>query len=333
MQDFGVSARVERAFARRLTVGRFAQRLVARPTNARGDVLDPATAVLLALDRRVAGTLNALASVERKRADMRRSSWLASADPPELPVRDGRLPSGLAFRAYEPSDAMGGLVFFHGGGWVVGDLDSHDGLCRRLAARARHRVIAVDYPLAPEHPFPAPVHACRAAWDEALAELGRVGVPAERVAIGGDSAGGNLAAAVCRLTRGGRAPRGQLLVYPAVDATRSCPSHREFAEGFLLTDESIRWYLSNYAPDARDPLASPVLADDLDGLPPAVISVAGFDPLRDEGLWYAEKLRDAGVPVCVLDERGLIHGYASMDGLVPEASAAVDRLADALREL
>jgi acetyl esterase len=227
------------------------------------------------------------------------------------------------------------LVYFHGGGFVVGSVASYDGLCRELARQADAIVISVEYALAPEHRFPAGVEDALAATRWVIAEATSLGGDALSVAIGGDSAGGNLAAVVAQLTLGDvRRPVFQLLVYPATDLTRSFPSHRLFAEGYLLTGRSMDWYIDNYVTGDRDkidPRGSPLFAADLRGLPPALVMTAGFDPLRDEGRAYAEKMKAAGVEVEYRCIEGSIHGFFSFGGVFSHARRAVEDAALALR--
>jgi acetyl esterase len=245
---------------------------------------------------------------------------------------------GVRVRIYVPRAApsLPATVYYHGGGFVLGDLDTHDALCRHLALRSESIVIAVDYRLAPEHPFPAaPEDACAAfAWVSANAR--ELGVDARRIAVAGDSAGGNLAAVVAQRMRerGGAAPSFQLLIYPAVDLTRSFESHRRFANGFLLTEPMIDWFLASYLTNSsqmHDPNGSPIVTRDLSGLAPAHIVTAGFDPLRDEGEAYAEAMRAAGVPTTTRCYDSLIHGFVNMAGLVDAARHAIDDIAEVLR--
>ena len=281
--------------------------------------------------------------VPEARAEIRREAALYSGPPIpigrvdhlEVPGADG----ALSARLYVPEGLSGPaplLVYLHGGGWVVGDLDTHDQPCRFLAKEAGVRVLAVDYRRAPEHPFPAPLEDCLAATRNALEDAERFGADPARVAVGGDSAGGNLAAAVSRLLahEGGPAPAFQLLIYPVTDLSRKRDSYRLFREGFFLTERQMDWYRNHYLPDASmaaDPRVSPVLASGLAGLPPAHLVTAGFDVLRDEGEDYAGLLRDAGVPVTMIREPGLIHGFthAAITGRAPRR--AMLRIASALR--
>jgi acetyl esterase len=233
-------------------------------------------------------------------------------------VRDVRIDTVRA-RLYTPEGLAEGsplLVFYHGGGFVLGSLDSHDNTCRFLAKHAQVRVLSVDYRLAPEHPFPAGVLDAVAAFKYAHAHARELGADPAAIAVGGDSAGGNLAAVTAYLTvqEGGPKPAYQLLFYPTTDATVRTRSQELFSERFLLTQEDMDWFMAHYAAseeDKHDPRYSPMLAPDLSGLPPAYIATAGFDPLRDEGEAYAARLRSAGVPVVLSRHADLIHGYAN----------------------
>lgn len=228
------------------------------------------------------------------------------------------------------------LVFYHGGGFVLGSLESHDAPCRVLADDARCIVVAVDYRLAPEHPFPAAVEDALAAFRWVAEQHARLGIDPRCIAVGGDSAGGNLAAVVAQLTRGDATrPCFQLLVYPAIDMTMSMPSHRQMGCGFLLEGETVRWFRAHYAPDERvwrDPRASPLFAEDLSGLPPALVQTAGFDPLRDEGKAYADRMREAGVPVVHHCYASLFHGFFSASHGIEAARFALAEATEALRD-
>lgn len=251
-------------------------------------------------------------------------------------------PSGpLALRAYRPHSAhaeLPALVFFHGGGWVVGDLDTHDHLCRHLAFAGDVVVLAVDYRLAPEHPFPAAVDDCLAAFRWAHANAAELGLDPARVAVGGDSAGGNLAAVVCLAARddGPALPAFQLLIYPCVDFTADNASLRDNATGYLLTRTALEQFYDWYAgttQDRRDWRVSPQWAATHAGLPPALVQTAEFDPLRDEGIAYAETLRAAGVAVEHRQYAGMVHGFARMGGRVDRGRRALDDAAAALRRV
>ena len=227
------------------------------------------------------------------------------------------------------------LVYFHGGGWVIGNLDTHDGVCRSLANRVGCIVVSIDYRLAPEHPFPAAPEDCYAATRWIAEHAATLGADRGRIAVGGDSAGGNLAAVVALMARDRGGPKlvYQLLIYPATDAdfeTRSC---RENAEGYFLTRADMIWFWNHYAPrdeDRRNPYAAPLRAASLGGLPPALVITAEFDPLRDEGEAYAARLRDEHVPVRLSRYDGMIHGFFQMGAVVDRGRAAVEEAARAL---
>jgi len=227
------------------------------------------------------------------------------------------------------------LVWIHGGGWTIGSLDSYDRACRGLAAQAGCRVLSVDYALAPEAPFPTAVEDVLIVWENIHARAADYGIDPARIAVGGDSAGGNLSAVLCHEARekGLPAPCFQLLIYPATDMTGAWPSLTTFGEGYLLEQEMMDWFSANYAGDAdrADPRLSPLLNERFDGLPPAAVHTAGFDPLQDEGAAYAEKLKAAGVPVQHYHHESLIHGYFNMGGAVKAAKAAFDQAAGDLR--
>ncbi|MBE7323864.1 alpha/beta hydrolase [Nocardioides sp. Y6] len=255
-------------------------------------------------------------------------------DPAALPevasVVETTVPGGegeRAARIYRPREGdLPTVVFLHGGGWVVGDLDSHDLTARTIATLSDAVVVSVDYRLAPEHPFPAGLEDALAAtrWaSDHLADLG--GTPV--LAVAGDSAGGNLAAVVAQELRDeGRQLAGQLLVYPATDMLADLPSHTENGEGYFLERDTMHWFAANYLGDVTDPgdpRLSP-LRGRLAGVAPAVVVVGQFDPLRDEGLAYADALSEAGVPVTTRLFDGLIHGFVDMGRHSPAAQAAVE---------
>lgn len=261
---------------------------------------------------------------------------------PELRTEDRAVdgPGGpIPIRVYWPADERPGLpvvVYLHGGGWVVGDLDTYDGTARLHAAGADAVVVSVDYRLAPEHPFPAAVDDAWAVTRWVGEHAGELGADAGRLAVAGDSAGGNLAAVMAQLARaGGPAIRHQLLWYPATMLDESLPSFAENADAPILTTAAADEYSRLYAGDAAlaDPpdTLTPGRTADLGGLPPAYIAVAGHDPLRDEGVRYGERLAAAGVPVEVHEAATLIHGYLGYAGVVPAATEATDRGLAALR--
>ncbi|WP_232828703.1 alpha/beta hydrolase [Kribbella monticola] len=315
------------------------RRLAGAPIQIDGNVLDPDLQVLMRLENLLPSGRKSVASA---RSNVVTMAKLVAGHPrdlqrvTELTVRgaDGQ----LGARLYVPRTAGRGLlVFFHGGGWVVGDLDSHDAYCRDLAAEASIGVLAVDYRLAPEAEAPVAAEDAIAAFSWAVEHAEDLGADPSLVAVGGDSAGGNLAAVVAQqcVLRGLPSPALQLLLYPSVDMVGRRPSRDLFGEGFYLTEEDIIWYREHYTPDPAvrsNPLVSPIFTKDLSGLPPAHIVTAGFDPLRDEGNEYAALLRDAGVEVTHICEPGMIHGFANILALGGETRAAQLRIATRLRE-
>jgi acetyl esterase len=261
---------------------------------------------------------------------------MARVEQTSIPGPAGEIPARLYVALAAPSPPRPLLVYYHGGGWVIGDLDTHDGACRFLAEHGGCRVLSIDYRLAPEHPFPAPVEDAVAAFEWAAANAEKLGADGARIAVGGDSAGGNLAAAVSLRARdaGGPRPAMQLLLYPPTDAAGGQASRETFAEGFLLTRDDMRWFEDHYLPDGcdhEDPRVSMMRAKDVSGLPPAYVATAGFDPLRDEGETYATRMRDAGVPVALRRHPGLIHGFANLTAICPSARVAMLEAAGALR--
>ncbi|OGA99563.1 MAG: acetyl hydrolase [Burkholderiales bacterium RIFCSPHIGHO2_12_FULL_69_20] len=245
----------------------------------------------------------------------------------------------IALRLYRPAGLPGPaptLVYYHGGGWVIGDLDTHDVLCRQLADEGRCVVVAVDYRMGPEHRFPAAVDDVLAAtrWLQAQAET--LGLDAQRFAVGGDSAGGNLAAVVALAWRDAAEAhplRFQLLIYPATDMRALAPSHTSNGQGYVLTSDTIAYFRGHYLTPAQhdDWRASPLLHADLSRLPPALVLTAGFDPLRDEGRQYADRLSAAGGTAQYVCFERQIHGFITMGRLIDEANTAVGLCALALR--
>jgi acetyl esterase len=250
-------------------------------------------------------------------------------------------PAGdIRIRIYTPSEGEAPwpcLVYLHGGGWVICTLDSHDTICRMVANRAACRVVSVDYRLSPEHKFPAPFDDCYAAVQWVHDNAAELGVDPDRLAVGGDSAGGNLSASVAIKARdeGGPPLRYQLLVYPVTDHNFDTASYSENGDGYLLTADMMRWFWDHYlaSPDhGANPIASPLRADNLAGLPPAMVITAEFDPLRDEGEAYAARLEEAGVPVDHTRYDGQIHAFWQMPGSFPAAHSAADAAGAALRK-
>jgi acetyl esterase len=281
-------------------------------------------------------------SVEQARAENNAGAPVVNGPPrPMARVEELAIPGPageIPARLYVPHEAPPPgplLVYYHGGGWVIGDLETHDGLCRFLAAFGGCRVLSVDYRLAPEHPFPAPVEDAVAAFSWAAEQAAALGADPARIAVGGDRAGANLSAAVCLATRDpGARPALQLLLYPPTDVVGDRPSRGTFAEGFLLTANDMRWFEAHYLPDgcaADDPRVSMLRTADLSRLPPAFVATAGFDPLRDEGEQYAQRMREAGTTVALRRYPRLIHGFANLTAICPSARAAMLEVAGALR--
>lgn len=308
-----------------------------------GNTLDPTLRLLLAGQRAVG--VNGLSVHDDPVRSRRRSHdmCLAFGGPQiHVAVSDVSIPGpagDIAARHYRPGSPEPAplLVFYHGGGWVIGDLDTHDALCRLACRDAEVHVLSIDYRLAPEHPAPAGLHDAYAAFRWAFKHAAELGAIPGKVAIGGDSAGGNLAAVVSQLARadGGPVPVLQWLIYPRTDFTARTRSLTLFADGFLLTKRDIDWfdtqYLGKSGIQPSDPRVSPLLADDLSGLPPALIAVAGFDPLRDEGEQYAAALRAAGTDVDLRSMGSLTHGFATLFPIGGGSAVATTELVSALR--
>jgi len=279
------------------------------------------------------------------RAEIRRSSRVFAGAPPAVARVEDRVlpgPAGpIAARLYVPFDdgkRRPLVVHYHGGGWVIGDLDTHDTACRHLAREADAGVLAIDYRLAPEHRFPAAVDDALAAFRWAAANAAALGFDPARVVVAGDSAGGNLAAVVAQLAGrdGGARPAAQLLAYPVTDLSTKHGSYRLFADGFLLSERDMDWFRGHYLPDdaaALDPRVSPLLAPDVSGLPPAVVLTCGFDVLRDEGEAYARRLEQAGVRVMLRRSAGLIHGFCNAVSVSPASRIAMIEGVRLLKEL
>src|ERR1700704_1534070 len=248
----------------------------------------------------------------------------------------------IALRIYTPRELKSGerlpiLVWFHGGGFVIGSLDTHDSVCRMLANRADCIVVSVDYRLAPESRFPAAVEDCEAALKWVALHAVEFGADAACIAVGGDSAGANLATVIAILARNAAHPKVvfQLLVYPCVAPEPETASHHKFKEGYVLSRNSITWFYKQYlrtGKDAKDFRFAPLLLDDLSGLPPSLVIVAGYDPLRDEGIDYARRLIEAGNRVRLSNYQGMVHGFFLMGGALDASKRAVAESAAALRE-
>jgi acetyl esterase len=320
------------------------RRLAGEPIRRDGLELDLEMQVLIRLEERDPRPPLASGTYADARAQLRRSVRLLAGPPVsvasvrEMTVAGAQGP--LDARLYVPDDAenvAGALiVYYHGGGMVAGDLDTHDQPCRLLARSSGARVLSVDYRLAPEHPFPAPVDDALAAFRDAVARAEELGADPARIAVAGDSAGGHLAAVTARQAAagGGPAPAFQLLIYPVTDLVEVSRSRLTFAEGFVLTKENMEWYEQQFlGPDGdrRDPRASPLLAEDLPGVAPALVITAGFDPLRDEGEAYAHKLRDAGVSTILRRHPGYVHGFIHALICGPGPREAVAEMGGVLR--
>jgi len=281
---------------------------------------------------------------EEARASYRSRRAFTQPDAPEVfKVEDKEVSANgvnVPVRVYHPHaaqshSALPGLVYLHGGGWTIGDLDTHDVLCRSLCLQAGIVVVSVDYRMGPEHKFPAAYDDSVAAFNWTVAQAASLGIDASRIAIGGDSAGGNLAAAACLGLRGQSVQAAfQLLIYPATIMWQDTASYHANGKGYMLTKESIAYYTESYLrnrEDAKDWRASPQLADSHAGLPPAFVITAGFDPLRDEGLMYANALTKAGVSSQYICFERQIHGFITMGRVMQEANTAVSLCASALK--
>jgi acetyl esterase len=253
-------------------------------------------------------------------------------------IREERVPvSGgdhITLRIYRPNSKayLPLIIYFHGGGWVQGSLDTHDNSCRRLAKHNAAVVVSVDYRLAPEFPFPVPGEDCYTATEWAVEHAGSFGANPAQLIVMGDSAGGNMAALVALMARDKNGPRitMQVLIYPALDATLSMPSIHSLGEGYLLTEEKMRWYRDHYCgkePDKTQPYLSPVFASDLTNLPPALIITAEFDPLKDDGKVYAKRLKEAGNEVVFKEYKGMIHAFLAMPKLLRSTREAEAQIA------
>ena len=274
------------------------------------------------------------------RAAVDKMSEDSEADPPEVAqVIDGAMPGprgDIRYRRYQPLGVTGGtlptLIYYHGGGFVIGNIETHDSTCRRLANRSRCQVISIDYRLSPEHPFPAPIDDGIAAFRHIRDEAAAFGADAARLAVGGDSAGGAMAAVVCQAMRDAKeaGPAFQMLIYPATDSSQESASRESCAEGYFLTKGLMDWFWKAYVPagtDLADLRLSPLLAKDFTGLPPAFVLTAGYDPLRDEGRAYADRLIDAGVKTTYVNYPGTIHGFFSLTRFLKQGLKANDEAA------
>ncbi len=304
--------------------------------------LDPAAQSVLDLIRESGRQDFESLSPAEARAVAAASRTLFQPDPPpvaELRDIDAPGPTGrLRLRLYRgTTEGMApALVYFHGGGWVLGDLDTHDGICRQFAIETGGTVISVDYALAPERKFPAAVEDALAATRWIMSEAATLGLDPRRIAIGGDSAGGNLAAVIALMARDGAmaAPCYQMLLYPVTDLSMTLESYRRMAEGYALTAATMRWFRDLYLRDPRDITdwrASPLQAASLAGVAPAYVLTAAYDPLCDEGCAYARRLMEAGISVTHTHMADQMHAFLGMGRLVPAAGRAIASAAMALR--
>jgi acetyl esterase len=309
-----------------------------------GCTLHPQMQLLLALRDRWRGGAIAALTPEIARANFRNDAATIAGKPITVGAAvDIAIEAGhgtIAARHYAPqgSGTRPLLVYYHGGGFVLGDLEGHDGVCRRICRDGDLHVLSVAYRLAPEHPYPAALDDALAAFRFACAHAAELRAAPEKIAVGGDSAGGNLAAVVAQQTKaaGGPAPCAQILLYPALDRTVARPSLEHFREGFIIGRDDIAWYQLHYTGSTEvqpDPALHPLLTRDLAGLAPALIVTAGFDPLRDEGEAYAEALMQAGVPVVLKRFEGLLHGFCNMATFAPACDAALADIIASLRRV
>ncbi|MGI9576779.1 MAG: alpha/beta hydrolase [Microthrixaceae bacterium] len=322
---------------------RLVQRIAGDPVEIEGRVLSRDLQLLIALAKRTGSNALEGQSAQERRRELKKASKLGMPVATNVHVHERIIEgpaSPIRLRVYRPHGVTGtapAIVYFHGGGWVVGDLDTHDGSCRVLAVSSACVVVSVDYRLAPENPYPAAVDDCIAAYQWVARNGDELAVDGSAVGVMGDSAGGNLAAVVAQAARDIDAPRpvAQGLVYPGTDFAMGTRSVELFAEGFFLTRESMQWFRQQYLPDGADkgdPSVSPLLAQDVSGVAPALVWTAGFDPLRDEGSAYAEKLDKAGVPTTYRCYDDLIHGFFGM-GTLPGMIEIIEEISAQMGDL
>jgi len=302
--------------------------------------LDPQVRQLLDQLEAAGGPAITEQTPEEARGLIRALAMLEGAPEPVSNVQDATAqgPAGdIPVRVYRPEGAapLPLLLWYHGGGFVIGDLDTADRTARKLAVGSGALVVSIDYRLAPEHPAPASADDCLTALRWIIEHAADLGSDASRVAVGGDSAGGNLAAVTALAARDEGIPlRHQLLVYPVTDCTMSSASYTDNADGYLLTADSMDWFIGHYlsgGADAKDPRVSPLYADDVSGVAPAFVVTAEFDPLRDEGEAYAERLRDAGVDVELRRFDGQIHGFVALSGVTTATGELIALASDRLK--
>ena len=306
--------------------------------------LDPGFQYLLKVMEDTGATLD----TTKPAADLRKEfeegrSLISSSLPSGIKITDHYINTNdneIKVREYSP-ESIGNIypavVYFHGGGWVIGSIDSHEAFTGFLAKELNAKVFSVDYRLAPEHPFPMPLADCEAAYNWIKDNALDLGINPNRVSVGGDSAGGNLAAALCVKCQQEELamPKAQLLIYPVTDLSLDNPSIDEMADGFFLTKDSMRFFREQYLENedlVKDPLVSPLFAEDLSGHPPAVVVTAGFDPLRDEGDKYAQALRQANVEIYHRTHDSYIHGFVNMT-MVNGVVYALKRICDDFKKI
>lgn len=323
MTQMSTSTRLKRAFTRAATrlPERIMRTLAPPPVNADGEEMAPEIALVSRVLAVLPGTDFSDYPPAKARQIIEQEARAVADQYSAFEIEEDLvLPGGLPATRYRAHAATKGLVlYFHGGGFVAGSRAATDSAVRFIATRAPVDVLSVDYRLAPEHPFPAALTDARTAWDYAVAHAPRWGIDPHRIVVAGDSAGGNLAAVLCYDLRDADVqPLLQVLIYPVTDLSSEHPSWREFADQPMLTAKQLRWYYRHYldgVTSPRDPRVSPLLIADLTGLPPAVVTVGGFDPLRDEGIAYARRLAAAGVPTQLLREGGLVHAFIWFTGI------------------
>lgn len=336
-----LSLRATRASLRRLAgmPPRALRLLAGRPVTVDGQTLLPEAQIAIRFLEAAPGESFEKLPLPQARVELDAEAWLFGASTHIAAVYDTDVSGAegdLRARVYDPApgaDTAGVLVWFHGGGYVLGSLETSDAMCRFLARSSGFTVVSVDYRLAPEHPYPAGVEDAVAATEHVLANLGDIGASGARVVVGGESAGGGLAAVVAQRVTG---LAGQLLVTPWLEQRDESPSYELFGEGYTLTREQLEWYRAHYLPDqamATQLGASPARCVDLSALPPAVVVVLGFDPLRDEALDYARRLEFAGVRTRLVVEPGLPHSAINATGVSRRVRELVDQTGTALREL
>jgi acetyl esterase len=289
-------------------------------------------------------SLDQLSAAEAKAAYEERALTLTFKDVPIGDTKDLKIPGphgDIPIRIYQPVDGKGPLpvlVYYHGGGWVVGSIDTHDALCRKISNAGPFVVVSVDYRMGPDDPFPAAVNDSVAALNWTASNIADHGGNPDQIAVGGDSAGGNLSAVVCLNAKAENSymPKFQWLIYPATNMSMTTDSHEAFAEGYFLTRPLMEFFQGHYLhnpQDVSDWRASPLLADSLAGMPPALVQTAGFDPLKDEGKAYSDRLNAEGGSAQYKDFGGMVHGFINLGGAIDQASVCVEEGVTALRNV